>query len=237
MEALSTQPLAGRLAMNILVIEDDPVIRKSVVQGLTEGGHECTGCRDGEKGLETACQQTPDLIVLDLMLPGLPGLEVLRLLRKRGIQSPVIVLTALGGIDDRVVGLQTGADDYLVKPFAFPELMARVEAVSRRVMNRPPSTLQVDDLTLDLGTRRVKHGETEVELTPTEFSVLELLMRFAGQVVTRKTLCERVWGFSWEGNTNVIEVHINRLRRKLDFAGDDSLIRTVRGRGYAIRTT
>jgi two-component system OmpR family response regulator/two-component system copper resistance phosphate regulon response regulator CusR len=181
-----------------------------------------------------ASEQRADAIVLDLMLPGQPGLDVLRGLRERGVHTPVVVLTARGAVEERVAGLQFGADDYLVKPFAFVELLARIEAVCRRTSARPLATLACGDLTLDLTTRRVTLDDREVELTPTEFSLLELLMRYAGQVVTRKMMCEHIWGFDWDGPTNVIEVHVNRLRRKLDRDRNDSVIRTVRGRGYAI---
>lgn len=230
----STTP--SLMSMNILLIEDDAAIRKSVAQGLTEAGYECRTARDSEKGLELALSQPPDLIILDVLLPGFSGHELLEKLRAKGVQVPVILLTALGTVEDRVKGLRLGADDYIIKPFAFPELLARVEAVSRRSMNRPAAVLTVDDLTLDLTTRRVMLGERDIDLTPTEFSLLELLMRFAGQVVTRQMLCEHVWGFSWDGKTNVIEVHLNRLRHKLDRDRQTSLIQTVRGRGYALRS-
>jgi DNA-binding response OmpR family regulator len=159
---------------------------------------------------------------------------VLRELRGQGVKSPVIVLTAAGAVEDRIAGLDAGADDYLAKPFAFAELMARVQAIVRRTADRPPMVMKVGDLSLDLSTRRAIRDEHEIDLTPTEFSMLELLMRYAGQVVTRKMLCEHVWGFDWDGPTNVIEVHINRLRRKLDKGRPESLVKTVRGRGYAL---
>jgi two-component system OmpR family response regulator/two-component system copper resistance phosphate regulon response regulator CusR len=221
--------------MNILVVEDDTLTRNSVVQGLTEAGHTCVGTGDGERGLSLADEKNPDLIVLDLMLPGRSGLEVLKELRQRGQKMPVILLSARGSVGDRVNGLNCGADDYVVKPFSFIELLARIEAVTRRAHERNPLTLTAADMTLDLTTRRVECGGQVIELTPTEFSILEMLMRFAGQVVTRQALCEHVWGFRWEGNTNVIEVHVNRLRQKLDFGNEPSRIQTVRGRGYAIR--
>lgn len=221
--------------MDLLVIEDDLVIGKSLRQGFSESGHGCVWAKQGDKGLTLATSQKFDAIVLDIMLPGLPGLELLRQLRGAGIRSPVILLTALGSIEERVEGLNAGADDYMVKPFAFAELMARIEAVCRRTIARPSALLEVGDLALDLATRRVRRGEEEVELTPTEFSLLELLMRHAGQVVTRKMLCEHLWKSDWEGTTNVIEVHVNRLRGKLDKKFHESLIETVRGRGYAIR--
>lgn len=226
--------------MNVLVIEDDPFVGKSVHQGLIEAGHDCTLLRDGQRGLTAASSQQFDAIVLDLLLPHLSGLEVLRQLRESGVRTPVILLTALGAIEERVTGLEAGADDYLVKPFAFPELLARLHAVRRRVQDRPAARLEVGGITLDLTTRRVLRAGREIELTPTEFSILELLMRHAGQVVTRRMLCEHLWEADWEGETNVIEVHITRLRKKLDASvGRDvePVIETVRGRGYAFRAT
>ena len=223
--------------MELLVIEDDPVIGKALRQGFTESGHNCVWAKQGDKGLNLATSQRFDTIVLDLMLPEMSGLDVLREIRRQGIRTPVILLTALGSIEERVAGLNAGADDYVVKPFAFAEVMARIEAVCRRSLDRPAAVLQVGDLTLDLTTRRVGRGDEEVDLTPTEFSLLELLMRHAGQVVTRKMLCEHLWDSDWEGTTNVIEVHVNRLRGKLEKKFQDPLIQTVRGRGYAIRAT
>jgi two-component system OmpR family response regulator/two-component system copper resistance phosphate regulon response regulator CusR len=229
---------AGRgTILDLLVIEDDPIIGKTLCKGLSEEGHQCAWAKDGERGLELAAGRQYDAIVLDLMLPGRPGLDVLKELRRQGIHAPVIVLTAMGGVEDRVNGLQAGADDYIVKPFALVELMARLEAVCRRAVNRPPAVMQAGKLTLDLGTRRVTRDGKEIELTPTEFSMMELLMRFAGHVVTRRMLCEHLWETDWEGATNVIEVHINRLRGKLDKGYKESAIQTVRGRGYALRTT
>jgi two-component system, OmpR family, response regulator len=178
-----------------------------------------------------------DAVILDTLLPGTSGLELLRALRQQGIRTPVLLLTALGSVEDRVAGLNAGADDYLVKPFAFAELMARIEAICRRTATRPTATMKVGQLTLDLATRHVSGPDGEVELTPTEFSLLELLMLHAGQVVTRKMLCEHIWGYEWEGDTNVIEVHINRVRGKLDRKFHVTPIETVRGRGYSIRAT
>ena len=221
--------------MEILIVEDDSVIGKAVQRGLVEAGYACEWCRDGLSGFEAARSQRHDVIVLDLLLPGEAGLRVLQDLREAGIQTPVVVLTALGSVDDRVAGLNAGADDYVTKPFAMPELLARIEAVCRRTTRKPSPTLEINDLVLDLPTRRVTYSGTEIELTPTEFSILEMLMRNAGQVVTRKMLCERLWESDWEGTTNVIEVHINRLRAKLHRGAKEPLIHTVRGRGYAIR--
>ena len=223
--------------MDILIIEDDPVIGKAVQKGLTEAGHECHWVKDGLTGFDAARSQKHDVIILDLLLPGEPGLVLLEKVRKHGIQTPVLVLTALGAVDDRVTGLKRGADDYLVKPFSMPELLARIEAICRRATLKPAAAVQIGDLTLDLPTRRVTNKEVEIDLTPTEFSILEILMRHAGQVVTRKMLCESLWESDWEGTTNVIEVHINRLRAKLQRGSKEPLIHTVRGRGYALRTT
>lgn len=223
--------------MNLLVVEDDAMLGKAVQRGLSEAGHECTWTRSGVKGLELASGQDYDAVVLDLLLPDLPGLDVLRRLREQGIKEPVVVLTALGSVDDRVIGLRAGADDYLVKPFAFPELLARLDAVCRRSVNLQSMVLKAGPLTLDLSTRRVTRGKSELELTPTEFSLLEFLMRNAGQVLNRKMLCEHLWDSSWEGVTNVIEVHINRLRSKIDKGFDEPLIHTVRGRGYVLRAS
>jgi len=223
--------------MELLVIEDDPLIGKALRKGFSESGHNCIWVKEGLRGSELASGQQFDAIVLDLMLPGRSGLEVLTEMRASGIRTPVIVLTALGAVDDRVAGLNAGADDYVVKPFALIELMARIEAVCRRTLSRPAAVMQAGQLTLDLAVRRVTREGHEIELTPTEFSLLELLMRHAGNVVTRRMLCEHLWETDWEGTTNVIEVHINRLRGKLDKGFDESVIQTVRGRGYALRAT
>ncbi len=227
--------------MDILIIEDDAVIGKAIQKGLAEAGHECEWIKDGTTGLAAAKTQKHDVIILDLLIPGEPGLAVLEKVRNDGIKTPVLVLTALGSVDDRVTGLKKGADDYLLKPFHMSELLARVEALSRRSTIKPSAVLEVGELALDLPTRRVTSGGVEIELTPTEFSILEMLMRHAGQVVTRKMLCESLWESDWEGTTNVIEVHINRLRTKLNKRPNggtkEPLIHTVRGRGYALRAT
>jgi len=221
--------------LNLLVVEDDPVIGKSLKQGLTEAGHDCSLAKTGDEGLNEAGSQQYDALILDILLPGKSGLQVLEELRQRGIRTPTILLTALGSVEERVAGLKAGADDYLVKPFALPELLARLEAVCRRASSRPAPVLEAGMLKLDLTNRRVTAGAKEVDLSPTEFSLLEMLMRHAGQVVTRKMLCEHLWKSDWEGATNVIEVHVNRLRNKLDKLTSEPLIDTVRGRGYAVR--
>jgi two-component system OmpR family response regulator/two-component system copper resistance phosphate regulon response regulator CusR len=174
---------------------------------------------------------------LDLLLPGEHGLNVLAKLRDRGIKTPVIVVTALGALGDKLEGLGRGADDYLVKPFEMAELLARIDAVCRRATLKPAAHLRVGELHLDLATRKVTCGDVGIDLTPTEFSILEMLMRHDGQVVTRKMLCESLWGSDWEGVTNVIEVHINRLRTKLQKGAKQPLIHTIRGRGYVLRAS
>lgn len=223
--------------MEILLVEDDPAIGKVLRRGFEEGGHEFKWAKSGDTGLELAASQGFDVIVLDLMLPGMAGLDVLRAMRARGVRTPVIILTALGTVDERVAGLEAGADDYLVKPFALAELMARIEALRRRSGDRPSAVSRIGDLELDLTTRTVRRGAIEIDLTPTEFSLLEFLMRYNGQVVTRKMICEHLWESDWDGATNVIEVHVNRLRNKLQRGFDHPLIQTVRGRGYALRVT
>ena len=221
--------------MNLLVVEDDRVTGQSLQRGFEEAGHHCVWVKDGAAGIEQALSQRFDAVILDLLLPEKPGLDVLREMRQQGVRTPVLLLTALGSVEERVAGLEAGADDYVVKPFAFSELFARLEAIRRRVQERPSPVLGAGGLKLDLTTRRVTHAGKEIDLTPTEFSILELLLRHAGQVVTRKMLCEHLWEADWEGTTNVIEVHINRLRQKLG-GETPSPIQTIRGRGYAIRS-
>jgi two-component system OmpR family response regulator/two-component system copper resistance phosphate regulon response regulator CusR len=221
--------------VDVLVIEDDHVLGKALQRGLEETNHHCTWVRNGFEGLSLAASQRADAIVLDLKLPDVSGLEILRSIRSRGIQTPVIILSALGSVDERVAGLEAGSDDYLVKPFAFPELLARLTAVTRRSIARTSQQIHVGPLSLDLSLRRATRGDREIELTPTEFSLLEFLMRNVGQVVTRKMLCEHLWAADWEGVTNVIEVHVTRLRAKMDRDFDEPLLHTVRGRGYVLR--
>ena len=221
--------------MDLLIVEDDTALGRAIQRGLNEAGHHCEWARNGEHGLALAMSHRFDAVLLDRMLPDLPGDTVLQRMRHEGNRTPVIVLTARGSVEDRVDGLNLGADDYLVKPFAFAELQARLAAVCRRSANRPSSEMTVGSLKLDLTTRRATREGKEIDLTPTEFSLLEYLMRYAGQVVTRKMLCEHLWEADWEGVTNVIEVHINRLRSKIDRGFSEPLIQTVRGRGYALR--
>ena len=220
----------------ILIVDDEPDAVELVAFNLKNAGFEVATAADGAAALKQARAVLPDLIVLDRMLPEVDGLEVCKLLRRDAATAgiPIIMLTAKSDTEDEVRGLNAGADDYMPKPFEFAELLARLNAVVRRTSVRPTPVLNVNDLSLDLSTRRVSRNGRDVDLTPIEFSLLELLMRYAGQVVTRKMLCEHVWGFNWDGTTNVIEVHVNRLRGKLDQGRDDSIIKTIRGRGYSV---
>jgi two-component system OmpR family response regulator len=220
--------------MQVSIIEDDPLIARAVSTAVREAGHECTWVADGAVAIRDQTFLASDLVVLDLMLPKVPGLDVLRTARAQGVRTPVIVLTARAAVPDKLEGFEAGADDYLVKPFAMDELLARIDAVHRRTADKPTMNLEVGDLQLSLANQRLMLAGRKIDLTPTEFSILELLMRFHGQVVTRKMLCEHVWGFDWDGPTNVIEVHINRLRGKIDKGREQSYIRTIRGRGYAL---
>jgi two-component system OmpR family response regulator len=220
--------------MHVSIIEDDPVIARAVSQAVREAGHRCTWVADGETAIREKTLASSDLVVLDLMLPGTGGIEVLQAARAAGVRTPVIVLTALGTVPDKLGGFEAGADDYLVKPFAIDELLARIEALRRRAAHKPAMEMEVGPLHLSLATKRLSLAGRTIDLTPTELSILELLMRFQGQVVTRKMLCEHVWGFDWDGPTNVIEVHINRLRGKIDKDREASFISTIRGRGYAL---
>jgi two-component system OmpR family response regulator/two-component system copper resistance phosphate regulon response regulator CusR len=221
--------------MDVLIVEDDAVLGKALRRGLEETGHTCNWAKSGRRGLELAVGQKCDAIVLDLLLPDLSGLDLLRQLRAQGIQTPVLILTALGSVDERVTGLRAGADDYLVKPFAFPELLARLQTITRRSLQLSSQQMTIGPLSLDLSLRRVTRAGREIDLTPTEFSLLEFLMRNAGHVVTRRMVCEHLWDADWDGVTNVIEVHINRLRSKIDRDFSEPLLHTVRGRGYVLR--
>ena len=220
--------------MQVAIVEDDPIIAKAVSAAVTDAGHDCRWIADGSAAERDTSLIASDLIILDLMLPGTDGLSVLKSARARGVRTPVIVLTARGLVAEKLRAFEAGADDYMVKPFEMDELLARIEAVHRRTADKPALTLAVGSLHLSLANRRATLDDRSIDLTPTEFNILELLMRFHGQVVTRKMLCEHVWGFDWDGPTNVIEVHINRLRGKIDKHREVSMIRTIRGRGYAL---
>jgi two-component system OmpR family response regulator len=223
--------------MNILVIEDDPEMREFLVQGLSRAGHSVATAADGPAGLSAAEEAPHDVIILDRMLPELDGIGVLKALRGRGLTTPVLMLSALGDVDHRVSGLQHGADDYLAKPFSFVELTARVEALHRRD-NKPSdvTTLQIADLKLDLIAHTAERGEQNIDLWPLEFRLLEYLMRNAERVVTRNMLLEHVWNLNFDPQTNVVEVHMSRLRGKIDKGFPVRLIYTVRGSGYVLRT-
>jgi two-component system OmpR family response regulator len=221
--------------MKILIIEDDRETGEYVSTGLKEAGHNVDLAKDGYEGLLCAKEGRYDLLVVDRMLPHLDGLTVVKTLRSTGCNVPVLFLTTLCGIDDRVEGLNAGADDYLVKPFAFSELAARVNALLRRPRETAEQkVLQVRDLELDLLKRLVRRDSQLIELQPTEFRLLEYLVRHAGQVVTRTMLLENVWDFHFDPKTNIVETHISRLRSKLNAGGRPDLIQTVRGAGYMI---
>ena len=222
--------------MRVLVIEDDAATAAYIQRGLREHGHVTDHAATGRDGLFLAEDGGYDVLVVDRMLPGLDGLALVRTLRAAGIATPVLFLTTRGGIDDRVEGLEAGGDDYLVKPFAFAELHARLQALARRPpLNAAPDVLRVADLELDLRRHSVTRGGTPIALQPREFRILEVLMRHEGAVVTRTMLLEQVWDFHFDPRTNIVETHISRLRGKLDRGGDAELIHTVRGAGYMIR--
>ncbi len=222
--------------MKLLVIEDDAATAAYLLRGLREHGHVVDHAPTGRDGLFLAEDPGYDALVVDRMLPGLDGLSLVRTLRAAGVKTPALFLTALGGIDDRVAGLDAGGDDYLVKPFAFSELLARLHALARRPpLAAPPSVLRVADLELDPRRRAVTRGGIPVVLQPREFQILEVLMRHAGEVVTRTMLLEQVWDFHFDPRTNIVETHISRLRGKIDRGADPELIHTIRGAGYLIR--
>ncbi len=223
--------------MRILVIEDDQDTAAYVARGLREHGHVVDLAATGQDGLFLATGAGHDVLVVDRMLPGLDGLGLVRAMRETGIKTPVLFLTALGGVGDRVRGLEAGGDDYLVKPFAFAELMARLNALARRPpLSGAPTTLSIADLELDLFKRTVTRGGERVELQPREFLLLEFLLRHADRVVTRTMLLEGVWDFHFDPKTNIIETHVSRLRGKLSRGGrDPELIHTIRGSGYILR--
>ncbi|GBQ21899.1 response regulator transcription factor [Acidiphilium acidophilum] len=223
--------------MRILVVEDDKDVAGFVVKGLREAGHTVEHADNGRDGLFMAASENFDAIILDRMLPGgIDGLRLLETLRAQDNATPVMFLSALGQVDDRVKGLKAGGDDYLTKPFAFAELLARVEAMSRRGKGEGPTTrLGVGDLEMDLLSRGVKRAGQKIDLQPREFRLLEYLMRHAGQVVTRTMLLEGVWDYHFDPQTNVIDVHISRLRQKIDKPFEAPLLHTVRNAGYMLR--
>jgi two-component system OmpR family response regulator len=221
--------------MKLLLIEDDRSAADYVASGLRESGHSVDHAADGAEGLTLALATHYDVIVADRMLPYMDGLAVVQALRAQGVATPILILSALAKVDDRVKGLRAGGDDYLTKPFAFSELLARVEVLSRRGAAAEPQTrLKVADLEMDLVARKVTRGGRPVDLTAREFRLLEYMMRHAGQVVTRTMLLESVWDLHFDPQTNVIDVHVSRLRQALDCEGARPLIHTVRGSGYVL---
>lgn len=223
--------------MRVLVVEDDQETAAYVLRGLREHGHQADHAPDGREGVFLAGSSEYDVMIVDRMLPVMEGLSLVRAVRSAGLQTPVLFLTALRGVGDRVEGLEAGADDYLVKPFAFAELLARLQALARRPpLQNPPTTFRVADLELDLLKRAVTRGGTRVELQPREFLLLEFLMRHAERVVTRTMLLEGVWDFHFDPKTNIVESHMSRLRAKISHGGRaPDLIHTVRGSGYILR--
>ena len=223
--------------MRVLVIEDDPTVTDYVVTGLQKAGHVVGHAADGERGLLLASTESYDVMVIDRMLPEMDGLAIVEKIRGASNTTPVLILSALGEVVDRVHGLKSGGDDYLTKPFAFPELMARIEALVRRSSSTEAKTrLEVDGLEMDLLKREVWREGERIELKPREFQLLEYLMRNANQIVTRTMLLEAVWDYHFDPQTNVIDVHISKLRQKVDRKFDKPLIQTVRGVGYVLRT-
>lgn len=222
-------------AVRLLLIEDDRRTADFIVRGMRESGHQCDLLADGGEGLVLASHEKFDVLIVDRMLPGLDGLALVKALRGVGNETPVLFLTAVAGVDDRVEGLDAGADDYLVKPFAFSELLARVHALGRRPPTQSEVTkLRVHDLEMDLIRRRVDRQGVVIDLQPKEFELLELLMRSDGRVITRTMLLERVWGFHFDPRTSVVETHISRLRSKIDKPFDIPLLHTVRNVGYSL---
>ncbi len=222
--------------MRTLVIEDDIETANYIAKGLKEHGHVVDQANDGKDGLFMALENEYDVLILDRMLPALDGLSVLKTLRSSDRQTPVIILSALGEVDDRVQGLKAGGDDYLVKPFAFSELLARIEALLRRGEMKPEtSLLKVANLELDRLTHTVKRAGKTIDLQPREYMILEFLLQHAGQIVTRTMLLENVWDYHFDPQTNIIDVHISRLRNKIDKDFEVPLLQTVRGAGYCMR--
>ena len=222
--------------MRALLVEDDATIAEFVARGLREAGFAVDCASDGEAGLSAASRQPYDVAIVDLMLPRRDGLSLIEELRRRGVATPVLILSARRSVDDRVRGLQTGGDDYLTKPFAFSELLARVQALVRRATrSAEPTTLTVADLVLDLLARRVTRAGKPIDLRPREFSLLEYLMRNGGRVVSKTMILSHVWEYNFDPQTNVVDVLVSRLREKIDRPFENKLLHTVRGVGYVLR--
>ena len=225
--------------MRILIIEDDNDVASYLSKGLKESGYVADVADNGRTGLQMATSENYDLLIVDRMMPEMDGLTVIKTLRSENYKTPVLVLSALGEVDDRVQGLRAGGDDYLVKPFSFSELLARIEALLRRAQKQQEviTALQVEDLQMDLLARTVKRAGQTIDLQPREFRLLEYFMRNPGQVLTRTMLLEKVWDYHFDPQTNVIDVHISRLRAKIDKDFETPLLHTVRGAGYVLRET
>jgi DNA-binding response OmpR family regulator len=219
----------------ILVVDDDPAVTSVLRRGLLYEGYTVEVANSGEEGLARAREHVPDLVILDIMMPGLDGLEVLSRLREADTHLPVLFVTARDAPADEVLGLERGADDYVVKPFTFEVLLARVRALLRRQEGERPAQLRFLDLALDTGTRRAQRGEREIDLTGTEYTLLTEFLRHPRQVLSRDQLMERVWGYDFAGNTNVLETYVKQLRQKLEAEEEPRLIHTVRGTGYVLR--
>ena len=222
--------------MKILVIEDDPTVGQFVKRGLEEQRWGVELVADGEEGEQRASSGAYDLVILDMRLPGKSGLDVLTALRGRGFERPILVLTAQDAVDSKVSTLRAGADDYVTKPFAFEELLARVEALARRPRAIASATLRVGDLELDQTTHEVRRGGEPIDLTPKEFTVLEYLMRHTGRVMSRTLITEYAWGYHFDPGTNIVDVVINHLRKKIDARHERKLLTTVRGVGYVVKS-
>ena len=222
-------------ATRILVVDDDPKIRTVVRRGLAYEGYRVVEAASGEEGLDKAREHLPDLVIVDVMMPGIDGLEVTRRLRAGGDQVAILMLTARDEIKDRVEGLETGADDYLVKPFNFEELLARVHALLRRRTTPAGEILRFADLEFDVDAREARRGPRTIELTTTEYNLLLLFMRHPRKVLTRDLIMEHVWAYDFEGESNVLEVYVRYLRSKLESAGEPRLIHTIRGAGYVLK--
>lgn len=221
--------------MRLLVVEDERKVSSFIRRGLEEEGYAVDTALDGKSGLDMALDAVHDLIILDVQLPGLDGIRVLQSLRGAGVSTPVLLLTVRAAIEDKVLGLDAGADDYLTKPFAFQELVARVRALLRRGTEGNRPTLQVLYLILDPATRKVTRGGRQIELTPREFALLDYFMRNPGRVLTRTMIAEHVWDYDFDSMTNIIDVYVNYLRKKIDSGEEPKLIHTVRGAGYVLK--
>ncbi len=221
--------------MRILVVEDEKKVASFIKKGLEEEGHAVDVAADGEEGLAMALARVHDLLILDIRLPKMDGLRVLQALRQDHVTAPVLLLTVRATIEDKVLGLDAGADDYLTKPFAFQELVARVRALLRRRAEAEPTVLQIGDLRLDPARRIVCRGGEKIDLTPREFALLDYFMRNPGRVLTRTMIAEHVWDYSFDTSTNVIDVYVNYLRKKIDTAREPKLLHTVRGVGYVLK--